>query len=123
MVEIGSASAPDFHGTARRDGDGIVVELEGDGNMDVVAPLDLLLTTIHQTALDGTIREVRVDMRKLAFMNSACFKCFIDWIVGIQSMEPEAQYRVRFLSAPSFNWQRRSLRSLQCFAVELITVE
>jgi hypothetical protein len=55
-------------------------------------------------------------------MNSSSFKSFVSWITNIQELEADHQYKVKFLSNPSMHWQKRSLHSLRCFAVELITV-
>ena len=37
-------------------------------------------------------------------------------------LPPERHYKVQFLSNPRLHWQKRSLHSLRCFAVELIAV-
>ena len=66
--------------------------------------------------------EAVIDLRDLEFMNSSCFKSFVSWITDIQELEPAQQYKVRFLSNSKLHWQKRSLHSLRCFAVELITV-
>ena len=36
--------------------------------------------------------------------------------------EQPRRYKVRFLSNPNFHWQKRSLHSLRCFAVELVSI-
>jgi len=61
-------------------------------------------------------------LRQLEFMNSSCFKSFVSWVTDIQELDDAKRYKVRFLSNPTYHWQKRSLHSLRCFAVELITV-
>jgi hypothetical protein len=69
------------------------------------------------------VSEVVVDFRTLDFMNSSCFKAFLDWIARIQELPYDQVYKIRFLSTESILWQRRSLRALQCFAPKLIELE
>lgn len=64
-----------------------------------------------------------VDLTRLEFMNSSCFKSFVAWIEQVQNLDPSEQYRIQFLSDPNMHWQRRSLKALSCFAADLITVE
>ena len=42
--------------------------------------------------------------------------------VHAEATEAE-RYKVRLLSNPNLHWQKRSLHSLRCFAIELITIE
>ncbi len=80
------------------------------------------MTRTHAEAKRLSARKVVIDLRELEFMNSSCFKCFVSWISDVQDL-PEGQlYKVEFLSNPQLHWQKRSLHSLRCFAVELITV-
>ena len=46
----------------------------------------------------------------------------MSWINDISELPTDRQYKVQFLSNPKLHWQKRSLHSLRCFAVELITV-
>ena len=38
-------------------------------------------------------------------------------------LEDGKQYSLKFLSNPNVGWQKRSLRSLHCFAVDLVKIE
>ena len=82
----------------------------------------MLLTRVHSESRRLGVTEAVVDLRDLEFMNSSCFKSFVTWITDIQELDAAHQYKVRFVSNPKMHWQKRSLHSLRCFAVELITV-
>jgi hypothetical protein len=119
LVNVGS---DDFAGTAKLEGSVLTATLKGTGDYAAVDALETLLVRTHAEARRHAPGEVVVDLRDLEFMNSSCFKSFVSWITSIQELEPAAQYKVRFLSNPKMHWQKRSLHSLRCFAVELVSV-
>ena len=122
-TEVASVSGEDFAGTASHDGTAITVQLKGNADYAALDGIEMLLTRTHAEAKRQQVAEVIVDLKQLEFMNSSCFKGFVSWITDIQELPENAQYKVRFLSNPAMHWQKRSLHSLRCFAVELITVE
>lgn len=122
MSELVSVSGDDFAGSTTLDGSVLTAHLKGTADYSAIDALDTLLTRTHAEARKHTPGEVVVDLRDLEFMNSSCFKSFVSWITSIQELEPDQQYKVRFVSNPKMHWQKRSLHSLRCFAVELITV-
>jgi hypothetical protein len=44
-------------------------------------------------------------------------------VTDIQGLDEGQQYRLVFQSNPSIGWQKRSLRSLHCFAVDLVKID
>jgi hypothetical protein len=115
-------STPDFAGNARRDGDNLLLSLRGNADYAAVDSVEQLLAKAHAEAVRVGTKEASVDLRELEFMNSSCFKSFVGWITEIQEMPDKDQYKVTFLSNPKMHWQKRSLHSLRCFSVELISV-
>lgn len=122
MGEVVTVKGDDFSASASLEGTAIHAWLKGNADYAALDALDTLLERIHAEAKRGTVKEAVVDLRNLEFMNSSCFKSFVSWITTIQDMDAERQYKVNFLSNPQMHWQKRSLHSLRCFAVELITV-
>jgi hypothetical protein len=122
MSEVVSVSGDDFTASAQHASGVINASLEGTADYAALDALDMLLTRIHTEAKRLGVKEIVVDLRQLEFMNSSCFKSFVSWITEIQEMDAERQYKVRFLSNPKMHWQKRSLHSLRCFAIELVTV-
>ena len=122
MSEVVSVSGDDFSGAANHEGAAIEAWIKGNADYAALDALEMLLTRVHSEAKRLAIREVVIDLRNLEFMNSSCFKSFVSWINDIQELGQEQQYKVKFRSNPKMHWQKRSLHSLRCFAVELITV-
>lgn len=117
-----AVSAPKFDARVD-DAAGLSLVLTGTADLRVQQELEAFLFAVNDLALARKASEVAVDLRKLEFMNSSCFKAFVGWIGQLQEVERERQYRIRFLSDPRMLWQRRSLHALSCFAVDLITIE
>ncbi len=122
MSEIVSVSGEDFKGTAHQDGTKFDLVLKGNADYAALDALELLLNRTHSEATRLGAKNVVVDIRQLEFMNSSCFKCFLTWITEIQELDTESRYKIEFLSNPELHWQKRSLHSLRCFAVELISI-
>jgi hypothetical protein len=121
-MEVAAVSGDDFSGTARHEDNQIHVSVKGNADNAALDALDQLLQRTHAEAKRLAVREAIVDLRQLEFMNSSCFKSFVSWINDILELAADRQYKVQFLSNPKLHWQKRSLHSLRCFAVELITV-
>lgn len=96
--------------------------MTGSAESAALTALDAFLKRLHRSAVDAKIAEVVVDMRKLEFMNSSCFKVFVSWLGSVQDLDAAKQYRIHLLSNPNLHWQRRSLAALSCFAVDLVTI-
>jgi anti-anti-sigma factor len=107
---------------ARRDGANYCVKFSGNADMRVKERIQKLLLEVHLEVCRQHISEVLVDLRELAFMSSSCIKAFVTWLMRVQSLAPEEQYRIHFLSAPESHWQRRSLTALSCVAAKLVTI-
>lgn len=122
MAEVVSVKGDDFAAAAHHEGSLIQASLKGNADYAAIDLLERLLDRIHAEARRLSVTETVIDLRQLEFMNSSCFKSFVTWITNIQELETGRQYKVTFLSNPNMHWQKRSLHSLRCFAVELINV-
>jgi hypothetical protein len=121
-TEVAAVTGEDFAGTASHEENAIHAKLTGNADFAALDAVEMLLRRTHSEARRLGVREVVVDLKQLEFMNSSCFKCFVSWIADIQELAEPAQYKVKFVSNPQLHWQKRSLHSLRCFAVELITI-
>jgi hypothetical protein len=122
MTEVVSVQGEDCAGSSVHDGKTIQTWLKGNADYAAVDAIEMLLTRTHAEAHRLGVSEVVVDLRQLEFMNSSCFKSFVSWINDVQQLPEDQRYKVRFRSNPKLHWQKRSLHTLRCFAVELITV-
>ena len=112
----------DLIGTTARHGDELLVKLEGTADSRFTEDLSRFVVAAQETALASATQRVVIDFRELEFMNSSCFKSFVNWLQTLLELEPERQYRIRFLSDPNKHWQARSLKALSCFAADLVEI-
>jgi hypothetical protein len=112
----------DLIGSSARDGDELLVKLEGTADSRFTEDLSRFVVAAQETALAAATQRVVIDFRELEFMNSSCFKSFVNWLQTLLELEPERQYRIRFLSDPNKHWQARSLKALSCFAADLVEI-
>ena len=122
MTEVTTVEGGDFVGRASYEDGVMTASLAGTADYAALDAVEQVLGEVHAAALRNSITDVRIDLAKLEFMNSSCFKCFVSWIGVLQDLPAGQQYKVTFLSNPRMHWQKRSLHSLQCFAIDLITV-
>jgi hypothetical protein len=111
----------DFQAAAAFDG---APQLELSGNADgrIEAALFALVNAFHEDACSASARHVVVDIRRLEFMNASCFNVFVSWLALVNELAPERRYELRFTTNPKMPWQRRSLRTLSCFATDLVVL-
>src|SRR5687768_17539633 len=102
----------DLIGTTAMAGDELLFRLEGTADSRFTEDLSRFVGKAQQVAVDAGVRRVVIDFRELEFMNSSCFKAFVTWLQNLLELEPEKQYRIRFVSDPSKHWQARSLKAL-----------
>jgi len=96
--------------------------LSGNADGAIVAQLTTLIDDLHRRIVADHLREVAVDIRGVEFMNASCFNVFVSWLNLINELPPENRYSLRFSINPGIPWQRRSLRTLSCFATDLVQV-
>jgi len=116
-------SHPGFELTTELTDGGLDLRFSGTADMHAIEPLDTYLGAIHASALERRASRVRVDFRKLEFMNSSCFKSFVSWIGHVQEAAPSERYQIEFQSNAQMHWQRRSLNALRCFAMDLVSIQ
>ena len=118
-----NSAAPPCIVDVSREPSSVCVRLSGDANMNAVKVLGETLADVHARALVDRCPEVVVDVSRLEFINSTCFKEFLRWIAKVEIVDPSSRYRIRFRYDHRVAWQKRSLRALEHFAVGLVTVE
>ena len=117
MISIGSLRFDATHeGTTTR------VVVTGDGDTRENAQLLELLMSWHRDALARGVREVRLDVRPVAFMNSTALSAFARWFSEVGKADKATRYRVVFEATKATLWQRSSLHSLAAFAPEHVEI-
>ena len=96
------------------------LHLSGTADGTIVAHFAGLVLDLHHALVASNARAVAVDIRALEFMNASCFNVFVNWIGVITDMPLEQRYRLEFASNAAIPWQGRSLKTLSCFATDLV---
>lgn len=122
-LDLPVLSPPGFAISAENKDDTITLVFRGNADMASIEPLDDYLRAVHERSLSHRIRTVRVDFKALEFMNSSCFKAFVEWLGNVQDLPVDERYGVTFESNRDMHWQRRSLNALRCFAMDVVTVD
>jgi hypothetical protein len=96
--------------------------LVGSADGRNVDALTSLIEALHADLVAAGARHVAVDLSRLEFMNASCFNVLVMWLSLVNEAKPEQRYELRFATNPAIPWQRRSLRTLSCFATDLVVV-
>ena len=99
----------------------LLVALSGCADLRVQSELGTLIHKIHEEARLMNASLVSVNMERLEFLSSGCFKGLCTWARLLLSRE--ASYKLRILSNPKYHWQVRSLNALQLLAPDFISIE
>lgn len=112
-----------FSVVASATSDGISLKVSGNGDMETPASLAGYLKALHAEALRLSAKQVVIECEDLYFMSSACVKCLVTWLDGVQKLEDPKRYAVRFRANPNLHWQRRSFEALRRFAPGIVYVD
>lgn len=107
--------------TTRPSQTSLSVILEGSADLRVQSEFTSLIHKLHEEAIRSRVASVRVDMDKLEFLSSGCFKGLCTWVRLL--LERHSTYSLCIRSNPKHHWQVRSLSALQLLAPDLIGVE
>jgi hypothetical protein len=120
---------PDFQAVRGRDfeaavsfGEAAELRLTGSSSASVAEPLHDLVNQLHAAICEAALQDVVVDISMLEFMNAGCFNVFVAWLGRINELDPARRYHLRFISNANIRWQRRSLHTLSCFAIDLVHI-
>jgi len=98
------------------------LELAGNADGAIVAHFAGLIVDLHTKLVESHARTITVDIRALEFMNAACFNVFVNWLGVITELPSDQRYRLDFDANPAILWQKRSLKTLACFATDLVGI-
>ena len=97
------------------------LRLSGNGDGEVVTPLDRTLKQLHDELSFSGARSVIVDLSDLYFMNSSCLKAFVSWIYKVRTSGKP--YQIRMQLNPRQRWQQRGLEPLQRLAPAIVFLD
>jgi len=118
-----SSSSPDGGRVSLR-AEGNLVTLRGE--IDQATPRAFLgpfFETIHQAAEAEGLRQVKVDVQELRFLNSSAVKELIAWVLKRNRMAPERKYTIEFIYDSAVLWQRVTLPTISHLDSEFIVLD
>ena len=99
----------------------LTLRLSGNGDGEVVTPLDRTFKQLHDELSFSGARSVVVDLGDLYFMNSSCLKAFVSWIYKVRTSGKP--YQIRMQLNPRQRWQQRGLEPLQRLAPAIVFLD
>ncbi|MEZ4262136.1 MAG: hypothetical protein R3B36_23855 [Polyangiaceae bacterium] len=121
-IAIQPIDADDLRAHVARTAEGTTLLVRGSADARSHDALERFLAQVHDQMLSSKEEEIVVDLRDCDFISSSCLKAFVVWLGRIQDGDDGARYKLRFLSDDNKPWQRRSLGTLHCFAVDLVMI-
>ena len=80
------------------------------------------IRSLHEAALADQLKELRVDVRQLTFVNSSAIRLFVDWSSWV-GRAGDSGYLLRFCTDRRITWQRTSFAVLQSLGGKSIAVD
>lgn len=111
---------------------GVSLKAEGEtvtieGSIDCAKPGEFMspfLNEIHNQTVKNGINELKIDFRKLSFLNSSAISEFTDLILRVEELPTTQQYKIRFIcDIDNYAWQKNSIATMMMLNDELISME
>lgn len=86
------------------------------GDIDARDPrhsLGHFLNEVHEKIISEKIKLVKVDVRKLGFINSVGIKEFTNWIAKVDQLTEAQVYKIQFLLDKNIQWQKNTFTALK----------
>lgn len=97
--------------------------LEIQGTITLMNPTETIgpyLERIHQAIVADEIKEFRVDVTKLTFVNSSAIRLFADWVIRVE--DGGKPYQLVFATDASRSWQRTAFRSIASLSDDCVRI-
>ena len=104
--------------------DGHVVTFSGD--IDCLEPGKFMapfLNNVHDFILKKKLKEVKVDITELNFLNSSGIKEFADLILNLERLPDDQKYILKFLCSKDILWQEQSMFALTFLNIDLVKID
>ncbi len=101
------------------------IELEFIGEISMQDPSKIFLPyveKVHQEALEHSVSEVRLNLTKLAYLNSSGILMFMKWVKMIQGAPPGSRYMLHIVYSKAITWQRVGMRTLRKMAPGVVNL-
>lgn len=106
------------------DENGLCLILSGDIDMrDTSIEFLPYLLKVHNTMIDNKIKNIRLNLVNLTFMNSNGIKSMINWIMKLSELPEGNQYKIHISANTDIAWQDSTLPVLRKLFPDFIIIE
>jgi hypothetical protein len=99
---------------------GIEMRSEGDtvyfsGSINHPRPgefMEPFIQNVHDTIVQSGLKEIRVDITELRFLNSAGIRELVDWVMKMTALPDDKKYKIQFVCSAEHKWQESSMSTL-----------
>lgn len=106
------------------DKDGLCLVLSGDIDMrDTSLEFLPYLLKVHETLIQNKIKNIKLNLLNLTFMNSNGIKSLINWIMKLTELSEDIQYKIHIAANTDIAWQDSTLPVLKKLFPDFITIE
>jgi len=75
---------------------------------------------VHQATVADALKEFKIDLSRLTFVNSSAIRLFVDWVTWAKNEPPSSRYKVIIQMDQRVTWQKTSLGVLRTLAPEVV---
>jgi hypothetical protein len=79
--------------------------------------------SLHHAAIQDALRELRMDITELTFVNSSAIRLFADWTTWLKNTPAEKRYSLKFITNAKSTWQRSCFSALLVIARDTLVIE
>ena len=74
--------------------------------------MEPFIQKVHESILENNMLEIKVDITKLKFLNSAGIRELVDWVMKLNHLPEQKKYKIQFLCSSEHKWQESSMSTL-----------
>lgn len=122
MSRLGKLSLPALSGFEVAVTEPNTLALKGSITMrDPAASLSGFTRAVHDSAVSDGVKELKVDLTELSFVNSSGIRLFVDWATWLKAAA-SPPYVLRFVTDRRITWQRTSFKVLSSMFGDVMQV-
>jgi hypothetical protein len=96
------------------------------GDLDMTYPDEILtpfFNNFHERVYTKGIKEVKLDVKELTFINSSSIKVILNWLLHkVKSLEESTNYKVKLVYKKDLLWQISAFKPLSIFVADCFTM-
>lgn len=94
------------------------------GKIDTSSPGDIMrpfLMEVHNQALAKNIKNIKVDIKELSYLNSSAISELSDWLLTLEELPDNKKYTIDiFCNLNKYEWQYSTMKTLQLLSPDFI---